>query len=182
MHRDRQSNAGAASATTGTQDRGDGVGKVDPRELPPPDAAKHALHALAELREYVAYFLAAKFDGIKLSLRRIGIFAAIGIIALLAGGALVVTAVVMVCGGLAQLVADALGGRAWAGNLIVGLAVLLLVGGGAWFGMSYLTGTSRKLTVKKYELRRTRQRADFGHDVHDVAREGQPRRNDRAAR
>jgi hypothetical protein len=182
MDSETQSSSGAAGAARGTEDRGDRVGDVDPRELPPTDAVKHSLHAFAELREYFSYFVAAKLDGIKLSLRRAGIFAALGIVALLAGSALVVTAVVMVCAGLAQLIAQALDGRAWAGNLIVGLGVLLLVGGGTWFGMSFLTGKSRKWTVKKYELRRTRQRADFGHDVHDVAREARPRRNDDANR
>lgn len=158
-----------------------------PQDEAPADALKEAMHALGELREYVGYFVAAKLDGIKVTLRRVGVLAAVGVIGLLAGGAIVATAAVLFCVGLAQAVATFFAHengvpRTWLGNLIVGLLLLLVIGGGAWYMMSRLTGSSRKVTVKKYELRRQRQRADFGHDVLQRASErggrqgdGQPR-------
>src|SRR5688572_16012595 len=142
----------------------------DPHDEAPADALKDALRAFGEMREYLGYFVAAKLDGIKLSVRRIGTLAVVGVIGLLAGGAIVATAAVLFCVGLAQAVATWLAHdngvpRTWLGNLIVGLVLLLGIGGGAYFLVSRLIGSSKKATVKKYELRRQRQRADFGHDV-----------------
>ena len=59
------------------------------------------MRTLGELREYAGYFVAAKVDGIKLAIRRIGVMAAVGVIGLLAGGAIVATAAVLFCVGLA---------------------------------------------------------------------------------
>jgi hypothetical protein len=150
-----------------------------PQDDAPADALKEAARTLGELREYVGYFVAAKLDGIKLTFRRIGVMAAVGVIGLLAAGAIVGTAAVLFCVGLAQAVATLLAHengapRTWLGNLIVGLLLLLVIGGGAWYMMSRLTGSSRKATVKKYELRRQRERADFGHDVFQRASERRP--------
>jgi hypothetical protein len=141
-----------------------------PHDEAPADALKHAMRAFGELREYAGYFVAAKLDGIKLTVRRVGTLAVVGVIALLAGGAIVATAAVLLCVGLAQAVATLFAHdngvpRTWLGNLIVGLVLLLGIGGGAYFLVSRLIGSSKKATVKKYELRRQRQRADFGHDV-----------------
>jgi len=157
-----------------------------PQDEAPADAFKDAMHSLGELREYAGYLVAAKLDGIKLAVRRVGVMAVVGVIGLLAGGAIVATAAVLFCLGLAQAVATLVAHengvpRTWLGNLIVGLLLLLVIGGGAWYMMSRLTGSSRKATVKKYELRRQRQRADYGHDVLQRAsergreRDGQPR-------
>ena len=156
-----------------------------PHDEAPADALKHAMRSFGELREYLGYFVAAKLDGIKLSVRRIGTLAVVGVIGLLAGGAVVATAAVLFCVGLAQAVATMFAHengvpRTWLGNLIVGLLMLLGIGGGAYVLMSRLIGSSKKATVKKYELRRQRQRADFGHDVLQRASErgsgdGQPR-------
>ena len=142
----------------------------EPRDEAPADALKDALRAFGEVREYVGYFVAAKLDGIKLTVRRVGTLAVIGVIGLLAGGAVVATAAVLFCVGLAQAVATMFAHdngvpRTWLGNLIVGLVLLLGIGGGAYVLVSRLIGSSKKATVKKYELRRQRQRADFGHDV-----------------
>jgi hypothetical protein len=141
-----------------------------PQDEAPADALRDALRAFGELREYAGYFVAAKLDGIKLSVRRIGTLAVVGVIGLLAGGAIVATAAVLLCIGLAQAVATLFAHdngvpRTWLGNLIVGLVLLLAVGGGAYLLVSRLIGSSKKATVKKYELSRQRQRADFGHDV-----------------
>jgi hypothetical protein len=147
-----------------------------PHDEAPADAFKEAMRALGELREYAAYFVAAKLDGLKLTFRRLGVMAAVGAVGLLAGGAVVATAAVLFCVGLAQAVATMFAHengvpRTWLGNLIVGLLLLLLIVGGAWFMMSRLIGSSKKATVRKYELRRQRQRADYGHDVLQRARE-----------
>src|SRR4051812_6194033 len=64
----------------------------------PQGAARKAMRGVAtqigELSEYVSYFLAANRDEIMLWLKTLGIYVVLAIIGLLAGGALVVTAVV----------------------------------------------------------------------------------------
>lgn len=172
---DRDSPRSGAGTVGGARDSGAPTyPRISPTPHPhdeaPADAFKEALRALGELRAYIGYFVAAKLDGIKLTLRRIGVMAVVGVIGLLAGGAVVATAAVLFCVGLAQAVATLFAHengvpRVWLGNLIVGLLLLLVIVGGAWFAMSRLIGSSRKATVRKYELRRQRQRADFGHDV-----------------
>ncbi len=167
-----------ATSAAGPEAATDRLRPPHPDDTAPADAFKDALRVLGEVREYVAYYVGAKVDGIKLSVRRVGILAALGVIGLLAAGAIVVTASVLLCVGLAQgigvLLAGDYGPRVWLGNLIVGLVLLLLIGGGTWFAVSRLFNSSKRATVKKYELRRQRQRADFGHDVLQRAAERQP--------
>jgi hypothetical protein len=173
MNRDPswQSNAGkpggAASTPSGHSPR------IDPPEpeLPPAQAVRDSLAAFAELREYASYYVTAWFDRVRFTLRRAGFLAVVGAMALVAGCTIIVTSSVLVCVGLAQGIAAALGGRAWAGNLIVGLSLLALAGAGTWFGWSRLSAAFRRKMVQKYELRQRQQRADFGHDVEERAHE-----------
>jgi hypothetical protein len=146
--------------------------RSDAGDLPPPQALREALHRLAELREYVAYYVSARLDRLKLSLRRAGLLAAVAVVGLIVGSTVLVCGAVLLCVGLAQAISAVLGGRAWAGNLIVGISILLLVGGGGWLGLRWLRGSLRKRTVQKYELRQTRQRDAFGRDVEQSARDG----------
>ncbi len=135
----------------------------------PTSAFKAALANLGELKEYVSYFLAAKLDGVKVSFRNLAIYAVLGIIGLIAGGALVVTAIVLLCLGLSHALGALLHHTSWAGDLVVGLLLLGGIAAGVVFGMKALTGTSHKNTVKKYETRQRDQRINYGHDVHERA-------------
>jgi len=127
---------------------------------------------IAEVREYVAYFVAVKADAIKLVVRTTVVYAAMGIIALLAVVAAVVTAVVMLLTGAAQAIGSALGGRMWLGDLIVGAGLLALLAIGVYIGVSSLTRSSRKNTVNKYESRQRAQQSQFGRDVEQRAARG----------
>jgi hypothetical protein len=120
-----------------------------------------------ELGEYVSYLLAAKLDGIKLAVRNAGIYAALGVVGLLAGGALVVTAVVLLCRGIAGGLGALFGGRLWLGELVTAVLVLALTGVGVWWVMGRMTKASRERMVKKYASRQQQQRARFGTDVHE---------------
>ena len=137
------------------------------------DALREANRQVGEIAEYVSYYLSAKWDGVKLSLKNVGIFAVLGVVGLIAGAALVITAVVQVCSGIAQGLAVLFGGRLWLGNLVTGILLLGLVAAGAYFGLSSLMGKSRKATVNKYELRKKHERNRFGHDVEQQARKQQ---------
>jgi len=153
---------------------GDGRHREPPRE-PPTDDQTPSAHLRAaqrrfeELKEYVSYLIAAKVDSLKLTLVNAGIYAALGIVGLFAGAALVVTAVVLACTGIAGALAALFGHRPWLGNLVTGVLLLAAVGTVAMIGLKRLTGQSRERTLKKYAARQQQQRAKFGEDVEQAA-------------
>src|SRR5204863_5692107 len=83
----------------------------------PPDAPAEALKdfrkRLGELGEYVSYYFAAKSDAFKLSLKNAVVYAALGVVGLIAAGALLVTAVVLLCTGIAGGLGRLFGERYW---------------------------------------------------------------------
>src|SRR3954463_15030195 len=99
-----------ASSDSQTSDRASALPPDDQR---PTEAFKDAGRKFAELGEYVSYYIAAKFDGIKGSVRNIGIYAALGVVGLIATAGFVVTAVVLLCRGIAGAFAALFGGRVW---------------------------------------------------------------------
>jgi hypothetical protein len=135
----------------------------------PGQAAGDLPRHLAELQSHVRYFLSAWMDELKLSARNAVLYAILGVVALLVFCAIVVTAVVLLLGGLAGAASATFGAPGWVGNLIVGVLVLLLVAGGGFLGMSWYAKFSRAKTVHKYERKRQDQRSRFGRDVGDRA-------------
>src|SRR4051812_39120430 len=125
----------------------------DPQEhVAPPEAMHDALGKFAELRAYVQQYLSAKVDQLKLTARNIAIFAALGVVGLIVAGATIVIALVLLFQGLAGAIAAGLGGRVWAGDLIVGLVLLGIFVVGAIVGLGIVKKAWFKATVKKYEL------------------------------
>src|SRR5215217_8761114 len=86
----------AAQSTSRPSERAD----VDD-EQSPAEVFADVKTRLSELTEYAGYLLSAKVDGIKLAIRNAGIYAALGAVGLLAGGAFVVTAAVLLLRGIA---------------------------------------------------------------------------------
>jgi len=135
----------------------------------PGEAVHAAMRHLAEIREYAAHFVAAKFDSAKAGVRRVGLFIAIGILGLAGAAALVGAAVVLALVGAANGIGAALGGRVWAGQLIVGLGLVIAVGVVAMLGLRMLNNSWRRQTEKKYEARIQQQRRQYGHDARQRA-------------
>lgn len=139
----------------------------------PAEAVKEAASRFAELKEYAGYYVAAKLDGIKLSLRNLAIYAALGVVGGIAAIGFIIAAVVMLLNGLSGLIAQIFPEK-WeyfGGDLVLGL---LLVGGtvaAVIFGLKSITGSSRKRTIEKYENRTRDERRVYGHDVHERAAE-----------
>ena len=141
-----------------------------------PNPASAAFHRIKcdidELKEYASYYLTAKVDGFKRTLRNLGLYAALGVVGLLVGGAIVATAAGLLVVGIAEGLGRLFGDRYWLGDLVTGVIVLGAVGGAVWFMMKKLTGTWRSQTIRKYEQRKQTQRVRFGHTVNDRAAEG----------
>src|SRR5688572_22162240 len=67
----------------------------------PMDALRSAAQHLGEAKEYASTFIAAKVDATKLSIRRLVLMLAIGVIAGITGAAMLITASVLLINGLA---------------------------------------------------------------------------------
>jgi hypothetical protein len=130
---------------------------------------------LTELQNYAAYYLSARADALKLQARSIAIYAVLGLLAALAGAAGLITAVVLTLDGMANGLGYLMGGRIWAGQLVTGLGILVVAAATVVIAMRYLTNSSRKRTMAKYEHWRNDQRAQFGHDVFRRAAQHQRR-------
>jgi hypothetical protein len=137
----------------------------DPGRMPPPEAFKAATRRLGEVVEYFWQYLSARVDLAKLRLRRLVLLAAFGVLALIALTALIVTLVVMLCSGLAGWIAAGLGGRVWAGELIVSLGLILVMAGGTWLILRQASRRRLKVLMEHYERRHREQREKFGHDA-----------------
>ena len=138
----------------------------------PPEALRDIKNRLGELGEYVSYFLAAKWDGIKVSMRNIGIYAGLGVIGLMAGGAFVATLMVLLLRGIAGGIGAMFNpDRPWAGELITAVLFLAAMGIGVMIALKKLTQSSRERTAKKYAARQQQERTKFGTDVNQRAQD-----------
>ena len=132
----------------------------------PAEAWKEVGTRIAEVKEFASYYVGAKLDGIKVSVRNLGIYAALGIVGLIAASAVITTSVVLLLCGLAWAIGAMFEyDRPWVGAIVVGLLVLGGLAGGIIFGMKKLTNTFRTQLVQKYENRQRDQRINFGEDV-----------------
>ena len=148
-------------------------GGAGPSPPPPPphfEGFQRATQLLGEYKEYASYYMATKIDGIKSSVRNVGIYAGLGIAGLMAFSALITTAVALFLIGAAMGLAHIFDPpKYWLGALIVGFAVLVLIGVGAGVGLAKANAGFRKATVDKYEQRKRWQRGQFGRDVEQAA-------------
>ncbi|HSU65338.1 MAG TPA: phage holin family protein [Tepidisphaeraceae bacterium] len=159
-----------SAGRTGWEQRPDAGMNPMPPPAHPSDAIRDAFAKLAELREFAAYYVAARVDALKLTARRIGIYAALGLVGAVAGATVVITAVVLLLRGIAGAFASLFRPElAWLGDLITAVIFLAIPVIGILIGMRILTRTFKTSTVHKYEERQRHQRQQFGRDVRDEA-------------
>jgi hypothetical protein len=141
------------------------------QEPSPAEALRRLQQQVGELQAYVTHFVSAKVDGFVLSARQLAIWAALGVVGLIAAVGLVVTAVVLVLVGAADGFAVLFGGRWWLGALVVGGVTLVLLVLGIFIGMRIWQNKWRQQKVQQYDKRQLQQHATFGHSVADRATE-----------
>jgi integral membrane sensor domain MASE1 len=114
---------------------------------PPGDSAAVYLRALsarlAELRAYAGYYLAAKLDRLKLTIRQLVLLTVVGVIGLIAVAAAIVTAVVLLLQGIAGALAEICGHIPWLGDLLCGILVIAVLIIGLWVSVKRFTKMSR---------------------------------------
>jgi len=158
--------ADAPGATAADKAAEHGPGAPHP---PPGEAFGHLGRQVGELKEFAAYYVTTQLDRLRLSVRSAGIYAALGIIGFVAFAAIVSAGAVLMLIGAAWGLGILFGGRLWLGSLVVGVAVLGMVGLGAWMALAGWSRSFRNKTVEKYEQRQSWQRTHYGRDVRDAA-------------
>jgi hypothetical protein len=135
----------------------------------PGQAFGDALRQVGVLRAYLGYYLSTRLDQIKLTVRWFIICAVLAVIGLVGVGAVVVTAVVQVLGGVASAIGQAAPSHPWIGSLITGLVVLAAVAIALRWGVGFMRRASQAAIVAKYEAFKRQQREQFGRSVDDGA-------------
>jgi hypothetical protein len=140
----------------------------------PTDAFREAAGHLREIKAYTLYYVAAKMDAVRSSVRRLVVYAVLGLVAAVIGLTALVVAVVLTMEGLASLINWGLsfaypGLAPWIGPLIVGVGVMAILTIGVLFVVPRQFRMWRQKMVKKYDHKRREQRVKTGHDVRERA-------------
>lgn len=133
------------------------------------DALKLLLKQFRELREYFLYYVTAKSDGVKLSLRNAVLWTVLASLGMVAVAGLIVTANWFMLSGTAEGLGQLYGGRLWAGKITAGFLSLACLGIGVCYLVARRKSASRERTVQKYEKRQAGEQAEFGRNVYDQA-------------
>jgi hypothetical protein len=134
-------------------------------ESAPPEAFDQLLKQVAELREYVTYFVSAKTDSARLLVQQVIMWVALGFVGLIALCSVVATVMVLLLTGLAEGLTVVFNGKVWLGNIVAGLLTLAILGLGSFIGVRKWRQSSQMRTVQRYEQQQLEQQAAFGHSV-----------------
>ncbi|HWB53572.1 MAG TPA: hypothetical protein VG722_05245 [Tepidisphaeraceae bacterium] len=134
------------------------------------DAIARVRRHWEEVCEFFSHYVSVKIDRLMLSVKMLVVYAALGTLAMIGLAALLITAAVQICYGLAHLLTAAFGGRLWLGELVTGVIIWLLMVAVVFLGIMTWVRKSRRTTLEKYEKRRAQQRSDFGHDAQERAK------------
>ena len=135
--------------------------RTEPTSDTGPAAARRVVTYLAELRDYAAIYASAKADKLKQSMRQIVLYAALGIIGLIAATAYIVTAVAVAILGMSEGLGHLFGERVWLGHLVTGLVLLSVLALVVYIMVRRMTSNSRRRTIEKYARRKQQHAARF---------------------
>jgi hypothetical protein len=128
----------------------------------------------AQVRELVSYanlYFETRKDLVRSAVRRAIWMAALAAVGALAGATIVIMSAAYLISGIAHGLGTLFGHEYWLGELVTGVAVLLILGIGAFFAIKSLKRKSRERTIEKYERRQQQQREQFGHSATERAQQ-----------
>jgi hypothetical protein len=142
-------------------------------EGPRPQSAAQAWQQVAaqigQIRAFAWHLIDAKLDVVRLTIRQLVIYAALGVVGLAGLCAVAVMMVVFLFQGIAGGFGELFNGRLWLGDLVtMGIFALLVVAVGS-IALGSIRKASRRRTVEKYEARQSQQRINYGTDAHERA-------------
>ena len=124
---------------------------IEQAEKTIPDELKLLLKQVRELASYFSYFVTAKTDSVKLSLRDVVLWVVLAALGFVAVGGLIVIASWLMLSGMAQGLAELFGNRSWLGSLVTGFLLLAALGLGMYFATVKRNRIARERTAQKYE-------------------------------
>jgi len=146
-----------------------------PREehdgLGPPHPLAGLFSQVRELVDHANLYVETRKDVLRGAVRRAAWAAVLGAVGGLAGATIIIVAAVYLMSGIAHGLGTWLGDEFWLGELITGLAVLLVLAGAAFFMIKRTNRKARERTIEKYERRQQQQRERFGHSATDRAQQ-----------
>ncbi len=142
-----------------------------PEDKPPSaDPLAAIRERVAEMLDYFLYYLSARIDSVKFGIKRRIFIGSTIAVAVLAGAGAIVTAVVLlsegICDGLSELL-----GRRWAGELVTGCLLVIVVGAGAYVTLGRLIRRSHRKIIAKYEAMQRRHEDRFGRTAENKSGE-----------
>lgn len=154
-----------------------GPQQPEPDDVGGPEAIARLNRQAEEFGEYVRHYLAAQGDSWLVTLRSAALWLVAALVALTVLTAVLATAAVIAVLGVADLTAQALGERTWAGYLLTGCGILTLTAILVLGAIVILGRRFRQGTVNKYAKRHRQQRVRFGHDAAEQAAAAHAERN-----
>jgi hypothetical protein len=124
---------------------------------------------LGELREYSAYYLAAKMDQAKLTVRHALAMAILATLGLFTAFSMIFVATWLVLHGIAGGIQAVLAGPAWLASLSLGVFVLASLSGTVAWQLHRWTRKSHSKAIARYEERQHDQKARFGTNAREQA-------------
>jgi hypothetical protein len=162
-------NGTANSADKDAADRAPTSDQPHPADLDETWAA--ILSRLAELREYALYYVAANLDRLRLTARGAVMGTVLAIFVGLIAATIVATAAVLFVVSISAGLSELMGHRAWLGQLIVSVFILVSASGGAWLVVRRALRKYERTLVEKYEHRKQAERIEYGTDVEQRAKQ-----------
>jgi hypothetical protein len=134
----------------------------------PVGAAQHIPDLIDELREQIAFYASARKDLTSAKVRSGLGKGVLGALAGMVAFSAIVVSVGLLFTGLAQGLGGLFGGRFWLGYVVLGAAVLILIGVAAWIAMHHWRKSSREDTIRRYEDKKQVQQLRHHRDVGEL--------------
>jgi hypothetical protein len=137
----------------------------------PPHPFDGVFKQVREVIEYANFYVEARKDMVRATVRSLIWKAIAGIVAALAGVTVVIVAVVYLLSGIAHGLGRLFGDEFWLGELTTAVAIFLVLITTGWIVIRSMNRKARERTIGKYERRQQQQRERFGHSATERAQQ-----------
>ena len=137
----------------------------------PPHPLDGLSKQIREIIEYANFYVEARKDMLRASVRSLVWKAVAGVVAGLVGVTVIIMAVVYLLSGIAHGLGRLLGDEFWLGELVTAVSIFLALIFAGWIAVRSMNRKARERTKKKYERRQQQQRERFGHSATERAQQ-----------
>ena len=137
----------------------------------PPHPLDGISKQVREIVEYANFYIEARKDMLRATVRSLIWKAVAGVVAGLAGVTVIIVAVVYLLSGIAHGLGRLFGDEFWLGELVTAIVIFLALMIAGWIAVRSMNRKARERTMKKYERRQQQQRERFGHSATERAQQ-----------